>query len=323
MPSLATHFIFGQDLLQRIDDSVKNTIENSMGAFRLGLQGPDIFFYDLVHSSIARNKGIGKIMHKKRTDIFFYKYIDYLKEHKLSKNATALSYFYGMLCHYCLDCIAHPFIYYFTNLHDKSPSGIRSSLDLHVLFESNIDELLYNDKTGKNICNMNRSEFMNISKNEITIISPIIAYAISETYKCDITKNYVIGSIKRGLRINSMLNNRFVIKRPLIGILEKTLLGNNFGKSMMYTRKLPSRMCLNENNQEWHLPVDNKELYYSFQDLYNQGLTNALDLVAMAANVMGGKCSILSFIRATGGQSYHTGIDWRLDNEMKYFKSSI
>lgn len=321
MPSIATHYIFGQDLLQKADDSIKNTLKQSIGAFQLGLQGPDIFFYDLIHSSIARNKSIGKIMHKRRTDIFFYKYIDYLREHKLYKNPTALSYFYGMLCHYSLDCIAHPFIYYFTNLQDKSTSGIRKSLDCHVLFESNIDELLYHDKTGKNICNINRTEFMNISKNEIAIISPIIAYAISETYKCDITKNYVRGSIKRGLKINSMLNNKYAIKRPILGILEKTILGNNFGKNMMYTRKLPSRMCLNEHHQKWHLPVDNKEFYSSFQDLYNQGLTNALDLITMATDVMGGRCSISSFIRATGGKSYHTGIEWRLNNEMQYFKN--
>lgn len=323
MPSLATHYLFGQDLLQKTDETVRNTIEKSIGAFYLGLQGPDIFFYDLAHAVIARNHNIGKIMHAKRSDIFFYKYIHYLKNHKLSKNAAALSYFYGMLCHYSLDCIAHPYIYYFTNLHDKSPSGIRKSLDSHVLFESEIDELFYHDRTSQNICDMKRSSFMNISKSEIAVISPVIAYAISETYKCDISANFVKGSIRRCRTSNAMLNNRLGIKRPLIGIIEKKLLGNHFAKYMMYTRKLPSRSCLNEDHQEWHFPTDNKELHFSFMELYQLGMSNALELIDQASHVMNGRCSISGFIQATGGKSYHTGTDWRLAPEMHYFKSEI
>jgi hypothetical protein len=321
MPSLATHYLFGQDVMQKTNEPVRNTIEKSIGAFYLGLQGPDIFFYYLAHAVIARNHNIGKFMHAKRSDLFFYKYIHYLNDHKLNKNAAALSYFYGMLCHYSLDCIAHPYIYYFTNLHDKSNSGIRKSLDSHVLFESGIDELLYHDRTSQNICDIKRSVFMNISKSEIAVISPIIAYSISETYKCDISANFVKGSIRRCRTSNAMLNNRLGIKRVLIGNIEKKLMGNHFTKYMMYTRKLPSRSCLNENHQEWHFPTDNKELHLSFMDLYHFGMNNALDLIEQASQVMNGKCSISSFIQATGGKSYHTGTDWRLEHQMIYFKS--
>ena len=82
MPSLATHFLFGQDIFKKSDRSIQETIKKSSGAFRLGLQGPDIFFYDLLHSVIARSKNIGTKMHTQRTDIFFYHYIDYLKDYK-------------------------------------------------------------------------------------------------------------------------------------------------------------------------------------------------------------------------------------------------
>ena len=322
MPSLATHFLFGQDLFKKLDSSIEGTIKKSMGAFRLGLQGPDIFFYDLFHSVIAHNKNIGSKMHTERTDIFFYHYIDYLKDNNLYKNAIATSYLYGMLCHYSLDCISHPFVYYFTNLHDKSSEGKNKSLSIHCQFESDIDELLYMDRNGKNICDVKRSEFMDISSKEIDVISPIIAYAISETYKCDITANFVRGSIKRGLKINSLLNDRYGVKKPFIGMIEKPIMGNHIGTSLMFTRKLPSRVCLNENHEEWHVPFNNKEMHSSFMDLYQLGLTNASRLVHMAKDVMNKKCSISKFVSSTGGMSYHTGLDWKLGDEMIFFKSN-
>ncbi|SEW45102.1 zinc dependent phospholipase C family protein [[Clostridium] fimetarium] len=322
MPSLATHFLFGQDVFKKVDISTKHTIKKGLGAFRLGLQGPDIFFYDLLHSVIAHDKNIGSKMHTQRTDIFFYHYVDYLKDNGLDNDEIATSYLYGMLCHYSLDCASHPFVYYFTNLHDKSPEGKNKSLSIHCQFESNIDELLYMDRNGKNICDIKRSKFMEISQKEIDVISPIIAHAISETYKCDITANYVRGSIKRGLKINSLLNNKYGVKKPLIGLIEKPIMGSHIGTSLMFTRKLPSRACLNENHEEWHIPFNNTEMYSSFMDLYNLGMTDAIRFIHMAMDVLDKKCSISKFSNSTGGMSYHTGLNWRLGDEMVYFKSN-
>jgi len=322
MPSLATHFLFGQDIFKKSDRSIQETIKKSSGAFRLGLQGPDIFFYDLLHSVIARSKNIGTKMHTQRTDIFFYHYIDYLKDYNLDKNATAISYLYGMLCHYSLDCISHPFVYYFTNLHDKSPEGKNKSLSIHCQFESDIDELLYMDRNGENICDVKRSRFMDISQKEIDVISPIIAHAISETYRSDITANYVKGSIKRCLKINRLLNNRYGIKKPVIGFIEKPIMGNHIGTSLMFNRKLPSRACLNEKYEEWHIPFNNKVMHSSFMDLYRHGMADATRLVQMASDVINKKCAISKFISSTGGMSYHTGLDWKLGDEMNFFKSN-
>ena len=322
MPSLATHFLFGQDVYKKVNNSIESIIKKSTGAFRLGLQGPDIFFYDLLHSVISHNQNIGSKMHTQRTDIFFYHYIEYLKANALDKNATATSYLYGMLCHYSLDCASHPFVYYFTNLHDKSPEGKNKSLSIHCQFESDIDELLYMDRNGKNICDVKRSKFMDISQKEIDVISPILAHAISETYKCDITANFVRGSIKRGLKINSLLDNKYGIKKPLMHFIEKPIMGNHIGSSLMFTKKLPSRACLNENHEEWHLPFDNKEMQRSFMDLYHLGMTNAILLIQLASSVMDGQCSISKFVNSTGGMSYHTGLSWTLGDEMNFFKSN-
>lgn len=315
MPSIATHYLFGQDLLNRFSDRPKQTIEKSMGAFRLGLQGPDIFLYDLIHTHIAKGLNFGKIMHTKRTDIFFYKYIDYLKTINLCNNDAAVAFFYGMLCHYSLDCIAHPYIYYFTNLHDTSPEGTAKSVSNHRQFETDIDELLYHDRTGRSICNVKRTSFIEISTDEINLLSPALAYAISETYKCDVSASYVKGTIKRCITLNSILNDNLGEKKKIF----KKYSGNE----MIYSRQLPSRKCLNESHDIWLVPVDGKVMQSSFMDLYNHGLANAVRLVTMANDVLYGTEKVSKFITATGGKSYDTGLNWRMDDEMNYFKSEI
>lgn len=315
MPSIATHYLFGQDLLGRSSESLRQTIKNGEGAFRLGLQGPDIFLYDLIHTHIAKNMNFGKIMHTKRTDIFFFKYIEYLKQNDLCLNDVAVAFLYGMLCHYSLDCIAHPYIYYFTNLHDTSPDGIAKSVSNHRQFETDIDELLYHDRTGHSICNVKRTSFIKISSDEIETISPALAGAISETYKCDVSASYVKGTIKRCISLNSILNDNLGEK--------KKLFKNHSGQEMIFSRQLPSRKCLNENNDIWLVPVDGKVMQSSFMELYNHGLANAARLINMADDVLRGNSKISGFVTATGGKSYDTGLNWRMNEKMNYYKSDI
>lgn len=311
MPSLATHYLFGKSLLEKVNPTIRNTILEHEGAFFLGVQGPDIFLYDPALLVIAKEKNIGKIMHSKKTDIYFYKYIMYLKEHHLSKNPIALSYFYGILCHYCLDCAAHPYVYDRTQLPGMDKKSKTISIESHFRLESDIDLLLYYRNTGKKIHTINRSTFMKLTDSERNVLSPIIAYAISESYKSDFSSKFISASIKRGLWANAFLNDKFGIKRFFIKNLERLLFKSQVLTNMIYPRKLPSNECLNEHHKKWNIPFDNEERNDSFMELYNQGLSQAAILVNMAYEVMNGKCSISDFIKATSGLSYHTGKSWR------------
>lgn len=322
MPSIATHYLFGQTFYKSSNHFIKNTIRQSKGAFLLGLQGPDIFLYDILQSMVTKDKNIGKIMHTERTDIYFYKFISYVREHNLYHNPTVLAYFYGILCHYCLDCATHPYVYYFTSSNDTTPVGKQASLEAHFRFEANIDQLLFHDFTGIPISNIHRSNFMKISSKEIKTLSPVIAFAVSETYKSDFSYSFIEGSIKRGLLINSILNDKYGIKRCCIGKIENIFSKKHMITSMIYSKKLPSRSCLNEDKKDWYIPVDNTKMQVSFIDLYHQGLTQAHMLINMASEMMNGKCKISKFINATGAMSYHTGQIWRGHNQMHYFNTN-
>ena len=48
MPSLYTHYLFGQDALVLMDKEVRAIVEAHPALYNLGLQGPDIFFYGSV-----------------------------------------------------------------------------------------------------------------------------------------------------------------------------------------------------------------------------------------------------------------------------------
>ena len=48
MPGYVTHYIFGRDMYEKLNDPVlKNNLYKNRAVYALGHQGPDIFFYYL------------------------------------------------------------------------------------------------------------------------------------------------------------------------------------------------------------------------------------------------------------------------------------
>lgn len=135
----------------------------------------------------------------------------------------------------------------------------RLSLSLHCQLESNIDEQLYFEHHQERICKRKRSDFMDLDKKEIASISPAIAQAVSDTYKCDISSGYIKGTIRRGRFFNALLQDSTGLKRSYL-VTEFMILKNHIVTSLMFHKKVPVGDFRNLEHQTWHIPFDNSRL---------------------------------------------------------------
>ena len=61
MPGFTTHYLFGVDTYHELKDKqLKQVLRRQRQAFCLGLQGPDIFFYDIPYF-VLYQKSLGAI----------------------------------------------------------------------------------------------------------------------------------------------------------------------------------------------------------------------------------------------------------------------
>lgn len=129
MPSTYAHYRFGMDVRKALPCHEQKIIDAYPELYMIGLHGPDILFYYHALSSNSVNK-TGFALHKKPGKIFFE---NARKAIATSKNPdAALSYAYGVLCHFALDVSCHAYV-------DKkiAASGIR-----HAEIESEFDRSL-------------------------------------------------------------------------------------------------------------------------------------------------------------------------------------
>ena len=112
MPGYVTHYIFGRDMYEKLNDPVlKNNLYKNRAVYALGHQGPDIFFYYLP-AYVLHGHNLGDMAHTENTGAFYAALLESRSIFKKPEDLQiANAYLEGFLGHYILDSICHPFIY--------------------------------------------------------------------------------------------------------------------------------------------------------------------------------------------------------------------
>lgn len=125
MPSTYAHYRFGANLLPTMPGDVRRTIQRFRRLYDVGLHGPDIFYYNLlpIHS-VARF--LGARYHEQSGREFFQRAC---RAVRLERSEAVQAYLYGLLSHYCLDALCHPFV------QEQADAGVASHFQIEAEFE--------------------------------------------------------------------------------------------------------------------------------------------------------------------------------------------
>lgn len=129
MPSNYAHYRFGKQVLPTLPADVRRPIQRFRRLFDVGLHGPDLFFYHnfLVKDSVVT---LGKKYHALMGREYFTKVC---KKLKLEPTEAGLAYLYGVLAHYCLDSVFHPFVLRVTANDLISHTELETEFDRYLL----------------------------------------------------------------------------------------------------------------------------------------------------------------------------------------------
>ncbi len=134
MPALVAHFVFGQQVLHRLDSEIKHIILNNKPLFGLATQGPDLLFhYNAFKSNTVTDLGIQ--IHRRPAKDFFTKALDGGR----AKNPKMLAYLLGACTHYVLDATCHPYIDACSGDDSLRHTELESDIDLAMIQRYNLD----------------------------------------------------------------------------------------------------------------------------------------------------------------------------------------
>lgn len=155
MPSHYTHYRFGAQLLPTLPADVRCTIQRFRSLYDVGLHGPDLFFYYNPFRKTATGDLGSKYHHMTGREYF----TRVCKRLRLEPSEAATAYLYGLLAHFCLDSVCHPFV------NENTDEVTRYHTELEAEFER---YLLEKDQKGY-ACDI--THHMKLTKDECAVVA--------------------------------------------------------------------------------------------------------------------------------------------------------
>lgn len=325
MPSSITHSYFMQDVYNKFEDNLKKKI--IIKEAKIFAQGPDIFyFYNMCFGSKSKKyRKMGNYMHKHKVNLYFQNIIKYIIDNKLENNISCLSFLYGSICHYALDSVVHPFVFYKTGVFKKGIPNTYKYSGLHQEMEYYLDAymIFQNEKTEAKNFKMYKHILHKEIINNTTL--KLIGTVIKETYgysNMDKIYNKCIRDMRNFFRLFNY--DHLGIKKKLYGFVDlitpkKFIRKKKFSFYLTHNSKIH---YLNLEKSEWNHPCDIYETYnYSFIELYIIAIERAYNIIKEVDKIIEKRNIDYDKIDSLFHNfSYTTGKNCENKSEMKYFE---
>lgn len=316
MPGFTTHYLFGQQTYQLIPASAnKRNIQKNYTAFSLGLQGPDIFFYDIL-SLILADKNPGSIAHTADTRKFLWYLLESPKIFPAKKEQDiAHAYILGYIGHYLLDTACHPYIYAMTRYNKKG----KGYMGRHIRLETDIDTTLLWYYQRRRPSEFHQHETISLSKEQCYVVSSLLYYAFSKTYpNLGPTRRRILQAIY-GMQLGTKLlydptGRKKILLRRMESIFPGyPLLSPLVPSDMLIFHKDPCNMKHIVWKNPWSEGLWSRESFFDLfekaQDKYCHILQNASDFSSTIHTQEETKQSIQKLLQLLGNRCYHSGLD--------------
>ena len=129
MPTTFTHDVFGKDVWKLLPKQLKGIIRENEEVYRIGLHGPDIFFYYYPFMKNKTNQ-IGHRMHRENASEFFNRAIEAFRKEPFEPLAA---YLLGFACHFVLDSTCHGYVGKFERETGTTHAEIETELDRYFM----------------------------------------------------------------------------------------------------------------------------------------------------------------------------------------------
>lgn len=269
MPAATTHSEFAKEVYARLPMDAKSEIRD-MHMFCLGSQGPDALFFSKASLFPGSLKRYGNMMHKANVR----EAIQYLDEHT-QKDKELRSYFYGYLCHYALDSVAHPLVFAISRKrHDEE--GVDEG-EIHVTMEADIDVWLLHQR-GRKTESYNVYEDLKVTSRQAGKLADLYHGLMEEVYHLSLPKRDLKGAFLEIAMWTQFIAPSRKKYNFLYGLELALRIPHGITGMMLVDRH--GMEIINLSHKAYPLSYDaTRSISASFPQLYGKALQKALGLI--------------------------------------------
>jgi len=325
MPSIVTHYLFAEDVLNHSTNKIQQELTNSIELYHIFAQSFDnLFYYNLLNIKKGNKiRKFGNLAQRQNTALYFQNIIINIKKNHLENNSEALAYLYGSLTHYLLDSHCHPFIIFQAGWIDEENPKFKYRGN-HEEIEVNIDAILYQEKKKRPLYQAKLSNILLPKVKFSKELKELMNQTFLETFQKEKIGEIYEKSTNQGHNIlKYFVTDHLGIKKESYKIFDAIFFKNKTKyQNLSFYVKNPKIAFLNRTHELWSNPINNAlTSTESFDELYQKALNKALEIFALTDKILNNQIQLNDYLKRLGNNSYTTGLDCKIKENYRYFKN--
>ena len=306
------------------EGEVVSAIKANPQVYKFASNGPDFLFYYnawpwMNQDEAKRVSEYGEQMHRTRVNQFMDSMVGLMrKQNQLAARKIMIAFIAGYICHWALDSVAHPFIFY------RSGSMAGNLKYYHFRYESNLDVKMVRDVFKYKLKDYPTRSFLNMTSNQESVVAFLVSEAHKATYNSDMTQEDCLRSMKHGKEILVPLFDPKGFLYPLTRSVEKLLANNlwKFSSHMVSARIDDSYDELNLKRDLWKNPAEpSLTSNATFLDLFEESIDRGYDALEHLEKIcLGQEDSLAPVIQDRNFNSGHSTFIEMIEFDNIYLK---
>ena len=276
MPALITHHLFGEESAKLLPDGLVSS-EEELLAFLLGNQGPDPFFFRVLGapSGVKGALQLGHRMHNERMTRAFQalrESVGRLPEHD---RGIGRAFALGMLSHYALDRVAHPFVYAQQyELVEKGKGLEDAGSAVHALIETDIDVWMLEHKRGLSVAECAPADELARTKRIERVAGAMTSAVAWQAFGIDLPATEYAGAIKNMEMVYRTIEPAGSVGACAIGRIERLVKPHSQVQALAHPTRVPTPCAsANEGRHEWTSPFGGNRSNEDFAQVFDRALS--------------------------------------------------
>ena len=284
MPNIITHVLFAQDVAKNEKNTeITAIIDRNPHLFAIGANGPDFLFFSHAkpwesYKSHALNR-LGSKMHAQKINAFYDEAIHCITRQTVTNvRKDMMAYLFGHLCHWALDMVTHPYIFYRTgDCKGKSAS-------YHHRMESMIDAIVLKEKRSMSIKDWHSYDICTFDEDMLKAIARIYVPCSKQVYGTEVKVHDLRETLTSWREVQKLLYDPNGRRYKMINTVEKVMRQ----KWKISGSIVPSQIdehydVMNMKKRFWLHPCDSSiSSNASFFDLYEEAIDIAMKAIEAA-----------------------------------------
>lgn len=323
MPNIITHVLFARELKEKsLSDEQVQKVNFNQALYEIGANGPDFLYFHGVNPKNLKEKSqvraLGTYCHRKEINSFFKSCLNVIRQESDPQvKQDEIAYMMGLLSHWALDSVTHPYIFY------RTGSGDTISKFRHHKIESLLDAILLKVKEEKTIKDFKAYKICEVDIDDVRSIARLYVKGAKTVYDTDIKPHQILEALNDWALCQKALYDQSGVKLKCLSNMEEKLHLDGLISAMIIPDK-PNDPCdiCNLLHETWCHPCDcTKTSTDSFFELYDKALVQAQTAINLFLDCLDNLSKEGDFLTFINNRNYTKGTS--NNPPMQYFDPNI